>query len=418
MIPIEMSANKTCSDAQILVVCQVFHPDQQSTSQLLSDVMRRLAGKGHAITVLCGFPGMEAASNLPRIENWSGVAIHRGGLRTGFKRSLWRRGLAYLSYSAFVVWRLLAARQRQRVFVVTNPPFAPIVVWFVGIVKQLRVTIMLQDIYPDGLLAIGRLRSGGLVEKLWRSLNRKAFQSADDIWVVGRDMAELVIRHYGISGENLRYVPHWSVVEPAEGRDPEATHLWGKLGLHDNFVVQYSGNMGLWHDVETIVRAAALLRDHPRVHFLFIGGGIKRSAAERLAGKLRLTNITWLPYQDRDQLADSLACCHLALISQLGALTGVAVPCKLYGILASAKAVLAQVPAHSEVARVLTEENCGVVVSPGDERALAEAVRILAETPAEVRRQGACAFAAYQAKYTLDQAVETFHRLWGEWNRA
>lgn len=409
-------ANINSAAGEILVVCQVFHPDQQSTSQLLSEVMRRLAGRGHTITVLCGFPGIKESSTIPRIENWNSVTIRRGGLRTGFKRSLWRRAFAYLSYSVFIVCRLLTARQRQRVLVITNPPFAPILVWFAGIFRQLQVTVMLQDVYPEGLLATDRLQRGGLIEKLWRALNRKAFRAAVEVWVLGRDMEELVIRNYGVPKEKLRYIPHWSVVEPIEPKDPKATRLWGELGLHDKFVVQYSGNMGLWHDLETIIRAADLLENYARVHFLLIGGGIKRAAAERLASDLRLTNITWLPYQERDRLADSLACCNVALISQLGPLAGVAVPCKLYGILASGKAVLAQVPSQSEVARVLAEENCGVVVPPGDERALADAIRVLAEAPEEVQRQGAHAFAAYQGKYTVGRAVETFHQIWEKWN--
>jgi glycosyltransferase involved in cell wall biosynthesis len=400
------------TNPRILVVCQVFHPDQQSTSQLLSDVIKCLPRKGHAITVLCGFPGLESQSSLPQTENWNGVTIRRGGLRMGYKRSLWRRALAYLGYSAFVVRQLLMARRGQRVFVVTNPPFAPIAVWLVGIVKPLRFTVMLQDIYPDGLVATHRIKRGGLVEKLWRALNRRAFRAAGEIWVIGRDMRDLVVQNYRVPIDKIRYVPHWSPVEPGEAKDPESTHLWSQLGLHGKFVVQYSGNMGLWHDLETIIRGAALLRDHPRVHFLFIGNGIKRAGAAQLAGELGLANITWLSFMGRDQLTDSLACCHVALISQLQETVGVAVPSKLYGILASGKAVLAQVPAQSEVARVVREENCGIVVLPGDERALADAICVLAEAPDEVKGQGASAFAAYHAKYTVQQSVETFDRLW------
>jgi glycosyltransferase involved in cell wall biosynthesis len=86
----------------------------------------------------------------------------------------------------------------------------------------------------------------------------------------------------------------------------------------------------------------------------------------------------------------------------------VAVPCKLYGILASGRAVVAQVPARSEVARVVEEERCGVVVPPADAGALAREIRRLAQAPEEVERMGERAFAAYREKYTLEAGVRAF----------
>ncbi len=56
--------------------------------------------------------------------------------------------------------------------------------------------------------------------------------------------------------------------------------LLEQLGLEDKFVIQYAGNMGYVHDVETIIEAAALLADTPDVHFLFIGSGAKQAFLE------------------------------------------------------------------------------------------------------------------------------------------
>jgi glycosyltransferase involved in cell wall biosynthesis len=157
------------------------------------------------------------------------------------------------------------------------------------------------------------------------------------------------------------------------------------------------------------------LREDPAIHFLFIGAGIKRAGAEKLAGGLQLRNITWLPYQNRDDLRDSLACCHVALISQREGLEGVAVPCKLYGILASARPVVAQVPQASETALVVKEEECGVVVRPNDPQALADAIVTLVRDPKRSAAMGQRGFAAYRAKYTLEKAVETFEVAWRAW---
>jgi glycosyltransferase involved in cell wall biosynthesis len=399
----------------IYLVCQVFYPDPQSTSQLLSDVIRELAGRGHAITVLSGFPGMKTAGALESREVWNGVVIERGGLRGSFKRSLWRRAVAYASYCLFVTRRLLTIPSGARVLVVTNPPFAPVLAWLVCTVRGHRFSALLQDIYPEGLAAVGRLKKGGLVDRLWHTLNRRALAAADHVWVLGRDMAKMVEDRYAVPARKVRTVPHWSPIEFETITPAESTELWHRQGLAGKFVVQYSGNMGLWHDLDTIVQAAALLRERPEIHFLFVGAGMKRAPAEALAHSLGLANVSWLPYQDRKDLPDSLACCHVALISQLAGLEGIAVPCKLYGILASGRAVVAQVPDPAEVALVVREEDCGIVVPPSDARALAGAIARLADDRALTLRQGQNAFAAYLAKYTLKRATEDFNAIWVEW---
>jgi glycosyltransferase involved in cell wall biosynthesis len=371
--------------------------------------LARLAEAGHPVAVVSGFPGVHrGAAALPARERWHGVWIERVGLRASVKKNLWQRATTYFSYTAAATWRLVRAERGQQVLVVTNPPFLPV---FAALASKLRghhLTVMLQDIYPDGLVAVGRTKAGGLVDRLWRAANRWAFAQAREHWVLGRDMADLVHQRYGVPSSRIRFVPHWSPVPFAQVVSAESTGLHRELGLGGKFVVQYSGNMGLWHDIQTIVRAAELLRARSEIVFLMVGQGRECGPAKALAERLGLTNMRWLPYQPKEALEDSLSCCHAALISQRAGLEGVAVPCKLYGILASGRAVLAQVPATSEVARVVDEEGCGIVVPPGDAVALAAAVQRLADDRTEAQRLGARARAAYLAKYTIDQGVRAF----------
>jgi glycosyltransferase involved in cell wall biosynthesis len=188
--------------------------------------------------------------------------------------------------------------------------------------------------------------------------------------------------------------------------------LLERLGLQDKFVVQYSGNMGLWHDMDALVQAAHALRDDPRIHFVFIGKGRRRHAAQLLSQHLGLGNITWLDFLPPEQLAEGLSSCDVALISFRRGLEGVAVPSKLYGILASGRPVVAQVPRECEVGYTVAEEDCGLVVEPGDVTGLVEAIRTLAADPCLAERMGANAVSAYRSKYTIECAASAFKELW------
>ncbi|MBE2205419.1 MAG: glycosyltransferase family 4 protein [Chthoniobacterales bacterium] len=402
-----MRSDRIGDDARRLTLfCQVFYPDEQSTAQLFSDWTAALVGRGWDVRVVCGYPPKPEGTPPPSRENWKGVEIRRVGLRCDFKRSLIHRATHYAAYLAGAVWELFQEPKRLAL-VVTNPPFLPIVASFVRKIRGGRYAVEIQDLYPDGLVAVGKL-SEGLVARWWRWLNRMAFDGAEFTAVLGRDMRERLLSAYALEPGSVTVLPHWSPVEVAEPGVFEASELIHRHKLEKAFVVQYSGNMGLWHDIEQIVHAAKWLQGESGIHFLMIGAGMRRTAAESLAKKEGLQNMTWLPFLPKQELADSLSACHVALISQREGLEGIAVPCKLYGILASGRCVIGAVPENSETARVLREENCGVQVPPGDARALAEAIKSLSRNPDSVVRMGAGARSAYKRLYTLEAALDRF----------
>src|SRR5690606_32541607 len=68
------------------------------------------------------------------------------------------------------------------------------------------------------------------------------------------------------------------------------------LGIQGKFVAGYIGTHGLAHALDTLLDAAALLRDEGRddIHLLFLGGGATRAALAERAEMLKLDNVTFL----------------------------------------------------------------------------------------------------------------------------
>ncbi|MFB3892652.1 MAG: glycosyltransferase family 4 protein [Phycisphaerae bacterium] len=399
---------------ELVFICLPYWPDPQSTSQLFGDLFSRLARCGDfRIKVLCGFPSRRPGTNpaLPRRQSVDGVEIVRCGFNIDGKKNLLSRFLVYASFLAGVGIRLLSVGCRSVVMGVTNPPFLGNLLWLRSLLGRFSYHYFLLDVFPDALERMGRIRQGGIIGRTWRFFNKLCYRRAERTVVLGRDMAAMLRRDYGLDAGRIAYVPHWSVMEVARPRPFDGNPLAAELGLKDKFVVQYSGNMGLWHDMDILVKAAHELRSRPDIHFLFIGGGMRRRAAEELSRSLGLTNITWLNFVPKERLPESLSCCHASIISLRAGLSGMAVPCKLYGILASGRAVIGHVPADSEVGLAVTEENCGLVIPPGDLNSLVAGIRELAADRVLTEEMGRRAFAAYQAKYTLEQAVRAFARL-------
>lgn len=401
---------------RVVLVTQPYWPDIQSTSHLLTELLEAMTDAPIGFTVVCGHPVMlptGMSSPIPSQEERKGIRIFRCGLRCDYKRNLLLRALYMASFVLSASWRIVREGRGALVCTVTNPPFAPAWIRLLSRFGGFRYQIVCHDVFPDGLVSLGKLRASGAIAGLWRWANRRALCGADGIVVLGRDMRELLRDRYGVGEERLHLVPNWSIADGGGRFEPGKTETWREQGFpEDAFVVQYSGNMGLWHDIDTLVRAAAALKEHPRLRFLFIGGGMRQKRARALADELGADNIVWLPFQSEERLADSLACCHLALVSQREGLEGVAVPCKLYGILASGRGILAMVPDGSEVARVVAEEDCGVRLAPDDDDGLASAIRRLADDPAAVQGMGARAYAAFDGKYRLAHAAARYREFW------
>lgn len=401
---------------RVVLVTQPYYPDLQSTSHLLTELLGAMEKEPVDFTVICGWPVLLPegyAEAIPRSEVRENVRIVRCGLRFDYKRGLLRRLLYMAAFVLSASWQLLRVGRDERVCAVTNPPFSPVWVHALARLRGFRYQIICHDVFPEGLVAVGKLADTGPVAECWHLANRRAFSEADSIVVLGRDMGELLQLRYGVPEAKCHVIPHWSVCDGGGAFAPEKTALWRSLGLPDDaFVVQYSGNMGLWHDLETLVRAAAVLKDDPGIRFLFIGGGMRKESALDLARELGADNITWMPFQPEETLADSLASCHVALISQREGLEGIAVPCKLYGILASGRGILAMVPEESEVARVVAEEECGVRLASDDAEGLVAAIRRLAGARGEVRAMGARAYGAFDRSYRLETAAQAYRDLW------
>ena len=316
------------SKQKILFLSHVFYPDQSSTSQLFTPLMEKLVDKGFDVTVLAGRTVTRNSDDKKIFK------IVECGFRVDHKRSLLLRFFAYTSYLVHCFWLLLKTDRQTTVMAVTNPPMNAQLLYFASLLKKFKYEYVFLDIYPEGLEALGKLHNK-YIFSAWRYLNRLAYKRAQNLYCLGRDMMDLINKKYDISLHELIYLPHWSANEttkPIEFLDSRSAK---ELDLLDKFVVQYSGNMGIWHDMETFVRAASLLEDDDSISFLFVGDGVKKKSAQALAEELNLRNIIWKDFVPFSQLSDSLACCHVSLISLKDGLEGIAVPCKFYGILES-----------------------------------------------------------------------------------
>ena len=166
---------------ELVFICQVFHPDTTSTSQLFSPLIVELERTGWKITVLCGFPANQEKQAIPKQEVWQNITIQRCGFAIALKASFLHRALAYFSFLVEAGIRLVLTPYQSVWFGVTNPPFC---VWLLGlgaILKNKKFLFIFLDLYPDGLVMLNHLQENQILVRLWRKCNGWAYQRAEKI---------------------------------------------------------------------------------------------------------------------------------------------------------------------------------------------------------------------------------------------
>src|SRR5439155_831918 len=396
--PGQALASPALAGAKIIFVNRFFFPDLSATSQLLTELTLDLAGCAPVHVVTSRLKYDDPAARLAAREQLRGVSIHRVWT-AGFGRdSLAGRALDYLTFYVTCAARLASlARSGDVVVVKTDPPLLSIVAAPIVLLRGATLVNWLQDIFPEVAAAAGIELFNGRLGRLVRRLRDWSLASAEVNVVLGETMRE-VLRRRGIPERRLRVIANWADGPALRSTAAEQDAFRSQWRLEGRFVVAYSGNMGRVHEYETILGAAELLRAGSGIAFVFIGGGVRMRALEA-EGKRRELGFTFVPYQPRERLAQSLGAVHVHLLSLRPQAEGLVVPSKFYGVAAVGRPAIYVGDPDGEIGSIVRRFNCGIAVRDGDRHGLAEAISRLAANPHLCRTLGNNARTAFEANW-------------------
>lgn len=394
---------------QVVVVSQHFHPEDDATGALMTSLATGLASRGFTVSALAAQPSYFADSKVGSKRTiFRRVSIERVWSTRFGRHRIAGRLVDAVSLTLTLAFRIVSLPRKATVIVVTNPPFLPIAAALSRLIGRGRLVIVIHDVFPDTGARLGLIRPNGLIYRLLTWLMRATLSQADRIIVLGRDM-EWVIRErlpYRCRGR-VNFVPNWAdgdeiyPMPKSESRVAQAEHL------DETFTVQYSGNIGRTQDLEGILDAAEILQGSD-ITFSFVGEGANLRRLMEMAERRSLKNVRFRPRVERSELADSLAACDVALVSLAPGMKGLSVPSKYYAALASGRAVVAVMAPGAEIAMSVTENTCGVVVPPGDAKALADAIQKLRDDPVGLAIRSFNARQSFEAKYNVDRAIDRY----------
>lgn len=296
--------------------------------------------------------------------------------------SVVRRLWSWLRFFAFALWHVGKTDRRHMLFIVSNPPFLPLLGWLAAVLRGQPYCVLVYDLYPGVLVRMGRISANGPAAWLWGAFNRLVWARATVVFTIGEYMAAN-IRAGARNAENLclRVIPNWADVDFVKPLAPTDNPFRQLLGWAGRTVVLYSGNLGDAHNLDGLLMAAEQLRARTDLGFLIIGAGPRWNATRETIARRGLDNVRLLPFQPEALLAQTLPAGDIAVVSMATAVAGYLVPSKTYYALAAGSALLALVPPDCEVADLVERNGCGLRVDPEDAAGIVAAIQRLLSEP-------------------------------------
>ncbi len=395
---------------KIILVNQTFYPDLASTAQHSFDLCRYLTRQGHQVAVVTSrsFYG-EAGAKLPSRETVEGIEIYRVGISLFGKKSIALRLIDFGLFYLLALIRALTLPKADVIIALTTPPFIATVGYLRKLTRGTKFVYWVMDLYPDTPIACGMLKGDSLLAKFLGAINNFTLRHADQNILLGRCMENLVMAK-GAPPARCSVIAVWSVTQETQTMPTEQSEYRKEWELEGKFVVMYSGNLGIGHDAKTLYLAAEMLKDDPQIRFVFAGGGKRVAELQNYVAAKNLSNVVIKPYQPRERLGHLLALGNVHLISLLERATGVMLPSKLYGIMAAARPAIFVGSPRSEVAMVLSENNCGYLIKNDDARGLADLIQSQAKDT-ELDLVGRRGRAANDRLYTQRRCLEAWEKM-------
>lgn len=374
---------------KVVILSMHYRPDQTGNGPLVGDLAEHLAAQGHRVAVVCGMPFYPERKiparyhrRLACFEREAGVDIYRTCVYVRPRGTLLDKILLQISFAVSCIYGLLRAG-RPDIVLCVSPPFPSSVSGLLA-AKLWRVPFVfnVQDIFPDVVERLGVLKDNPLLAPL-HAVEKWIYRHSKHVAVISPSFVHNLMRK-GVSPAKLEVIYNWvdtDFIRPL----PRHNDFRRELNLDDQFVVLYAGNIGRSQSLEVLLEAAQAMRDDHML-FLVVGEGTRKQALVRKARAMGLDNVRFLPLQPREKLPLMLAAADVSVILLREEASYTSLPSKIPTIMSSARPLVASVGLHSDAARIVAENRCGIAVPPGDAVPLIAALGALREDRALCER--------------------------------
>ena len=357
---------------------------------------KRLIEHGHQVTMVCGSGFMARTGLMGEPENgirrgWvDGIDVIEINLVYSNYDSLIRRALIFLKYALKSV--RIAWKEKYDVLFATS---TPLTAGIPGIVMRImkpdkRFVFEVRDLWPELPKAMGVV-SNPFVLFGMAVLEKVSYAAMHGGVALSPGIRRGMLKGAG-TGKDIAIIPNGcdlDIFKPGVADDNGRSELLAGLP-EDSFRCIFTGAHGIANGLDAVLDAASVLKEKGRtdIYLLFVGDGKLKPELKQKAFDRELNNCIFIDPIPKTQLGELLQQVHVGMmiLDNVPAFYYGTSPNKFFDYISSGLPVLNNYPGW--LAGLITENECGIAVSPEDPEAFANALIELADNPEKRKQMG------------------------------
>ncbi len=365
----------------LLIYAHYYIPDTASTGQILRELAEGMSDSFN-ITIICVVPSylgtIEDKYKTQKYyeEEINGVKVLRIRVPEFSKTNKKSRIKNVVSYFMGAMGATFKVGKMDYVFSISQPP---ILGGLLGVwgkwVKHAKFIYNIQDFNPEQVLAVGYAKSR-FITNVMMAFDKFSCKRSDLVITVGRDLVETVEKRFeGKKVPKTVMINNWideNEIYPLPENNERVLAFKKKYRLDNKFIIMYSGNIGLYYDLENLIKVIERFgtdtrtADGREVVFAFIGAGTVLDKLVSYVKEHNMDNVKFIPYQDKADLIYSLNAGDVHWCVNAKGIKGVSCPSKYYGLAAAGKPVIGVLESGSEVRCLIEDTHGGLCCEPGE----------------------------------------------------
>lgn len=392
---------------KIVLVTQYFFPENFKSNDIAFELVKR----GHEVTVLTGLPNYPEGKFYTgygffkkRRETINGVKVIRASLIPRGKGGGIRLFLNYFSWAFFASTRALFLAFEDKFDAVLVHEPSPITQGFPAIVikkiQKIPLHFWVLDLWPESLTSAGGIKNKAVLS-FFTGMVKYIYNNSDKILISSKGFKESILTK-GNYEDKLIYFPNW-----AEDSILKGDSNYPIPELPQGFKILFAGNIGVAQDVNSIIKAALILKEKLDIHFVFVGDGRSKQELEDFVTINYLNQtVHFLGRFPIDAMKTFFTQADVLLVSLKDELIfNATVPAKLQAYLCTQRPILGML--NGEGAAIINDANCGLFVNAGDSNGLAKKILELYQMSNEERNiLGGNGFKYFEENFTMSKCID------------
>jgi len=358
---------ETDKKKKILVICQYYKPEPFRISDICEEMVRR----GHEVHVVTGYPNYPEGilyegygKNKHIDEMINGVRVHRCYTIPRQSGTV-KRMMNYYSYAAsstkYVLSKECVASDGNPFEVVYCNQLSPVMMAYAAIAykKKYKVPAVMYclDLWPESLIAGGITRES-IIYKYYHNVSKRIYRQMDKILITSRMFSDYLRDEFWIKKDKIEYLPQYAegIFEQIPPREEDGT-----------FNFMFAGNIGAIQSIDTIIKAAEILKEEP-VKFHIVGGGTDLERLQEMAKDL--DNVIFYGRRPLEEMPEFYAKADAMLVTlKADPVLSLTLPGKVQSYMAVGRPIIGAI--DGETKQVIQEAKCGYCGKASQENELA-----------------------------------------------